>query len=735
MPALRFPGPSIPRGDMTSKPSINLWLDLWEELVEKGESPNEKAFLQEHCRNAPPEMIAEFRKQLRRLDRMNARIDTAAVSNTSAGTASDTKKPAKTTPKILQPGFEPVKGYVLISKLGSGGFGQVWKATGPGGHEVALKFVRLERHVGAAEQRALDVMRHVRHPHLLSCHGSWQLGKWLILMMDLADRTLLDRFEEEKSRGFSGIPADELLIYMEESAKGIDFLNEPRHLTADGTLAGIQHRDVKPDNILLQGGGVKVADFGIAKLVEETSTGHTGQRTVAYAAPECFDNKTTAQSDQYSFAVTYCLLRGGRRPFEGSPLEVMLGHRERKPDLSMLPDKERPIVARALAKTPRDRWSSCREFVAALQAVNDGQTLKTPVVKPRGSTLSKLLPPSSRWSDWRSLAPAALLSTILPLVVVWLLTTWNEPEPAPAPADLAAMSVPPVISVPESREDKEPLPAREPEPAPDSEVPTPVTAAVAVVDDNAAEPTLDESGDSRPPTPAKLRSSAPEQDAAPWQPRQLSFEPIFDRFNLFGWQEYRTIVESGKPKVNGRFAVRHVPEPGSWKIEDRQLVSDVSSREPSGFLRTTRTYSDFVLKFSFRVTPKVDSGILIRCPEASVGHLDDAGLEVQIADDYGLQIRDSSGRTGAIYRIAGPSVSLLYPDSHWNTGSIRCEGDLVEVTINGETAVRLDMSEVTALKDRPRSGFIALMTGQGSETPKGPWFKDLRIAELNNRDK
>ncbi|MBM4073566.1 MAG: hypothetical protein FJ271_32295, partial [Planctomycetes bacterium] len=162
--------------------------------------------------------------------------------------------------------------------------------------------------------------------------------------------------------------APEIYELFLQAAQGIDFLNEPRHVLTGQAQLGIQHRDIKPQNLLLVAGSVKVADFGLARVLEGAVTSHTGSMTPAYAAPEFFKRQTTAQSDQYSLAVTYCQVRGGRLPFIGTPEAIMAGHLREPPELTMLPENERPVVARALAKEPKERWPSCRAFVEALRA-------------------------------------------------------------------------------------------------------------------------------------------------------------------------------------------------------------------------------------------------------------------------------------------------------------------------------------------------------------------------------
>jgi serine/threonine protein kinase len=253
-----------------------------------------------------------------------------------------------------------VEGYTLVHELGRGAFGAVWKATGPGGFPVALKFVRLDHQASGHELRSLELMRDIRHPYLLGLFGAWQRGAWLIIAMELADGTLGQRLKAVVQQGQPGIAFAELLRYMEEAARGLDYLNEH----------GIQHRDVKPQNLLLVGGGVKVADFGLAKFLEHSIASNTGAMTPAYAAPEFLQGQTSATSDQYALAVTYYQLRSGRLPFTGHLAQILDGHRRHLADVSVLPQAaERTAVARALAKDPLARWPSCQAFVAALAGV------------------------------------------------------------------------------------------------------------------------------------------------------------------------------------------------------------------------------------------------------------------------------------------------------------------------------------------------------------------------------
>ena len=226
----------------------------------------------------------------------------------------------------------------------------------PGGLDVALKFIRLDAQVRALELRSLEVMKRIRHPNLVSLFGAWHKDNWLILAMELCDRSLQDRLAEALDQKLPGIPLQDLLSYMSDAANGLDALNAKQ----------VQHRDVKPANLLLLNSGVKVADFGLAKALEQTVASNSGGGTLAYTAPECFKGQLTQQSDQYSLAVTYYHLRTGRLLFKGDQALVMYAHLETEPDLSAVPSARASCAARALSKEPDNRWPNCKAFVTEL---------------------------------------------------------------------------------------------------------------------------------------------------------------------------------------------------------------------------------------------------------------------------------------------------------------------------------------------------------------------------------
>jgi hypothetical protein len=267
---------------------------------------------------------------------------------------------------LREPDAEPIPGYRLIEPLGSGGFGEVWKCEAPGGLFKAIKFVfgnlnSLDMEGARAEQELHALMRvkEVRHPFVLSMDRIEIVEGELVIVMELADRNLHDAFEESRSAGLVGIPRDTLLAYLRDAAEALDHMNEKHNL---------QHLDIKPRNLFLVSDRVKVADFGLVKHLERHSgSGILGGVTPLYAPPETFQGKIAPTSDQYSLAIVYQELVTGHRPFTGkNPRQLAQQHLQDEPDLRSLPEAERPVVARALAKDPTKRFPNCLAFIRAI---------------------------------------------------------------------------------------------------------------------------------------------------------------------------------------------------------------------------------------------------------------------------------------------------------------------------------------------------------------------------------
>ena len=267
-----------------------------------------------------------------------------------------------TSCRDFEVGQEPVPGFRLIEHLGPDG--ETYKAEGPGGFRVALQWQR-RKHL----RKSLDLFKDIRHPHVLAIFGVWSADEVDIVAMELAECTLSDRLRQGSEKGIAPL---ELLQYMEDAAKGLDYLNAPRHTLLGKSGMSVVHGDIKPVHLRLVGGHVKVAEFIHAECVDPTQPdeerGHVLACTPAFAAPERVQGVVSVQADQYSLAASYYYLRTGRHLFSSASVrEILRQCQEEDPDLAPLPVHERRVLLRALARKPKDRWPTCLAFVNALK--------------------------------------------------------------------------------------------------------------------------------------------------------------------------------------------------------------------------------------------------------------------------------------------------------------------------------------------------------------------------------
>src|SRR3954469_19559390 len=127
----------------------------------------------------------------------------------------------------IEHGVEPIPGYRLLERLGSGGFGEVLKAEAPRGLLKAAKIVYGDPRAAGSpdspqlafqELKALRRVQSVRHPYLLSIERYDVIDGRLMIVMELADGSLWDRFRDCRRRDLPGIPRDDLLRYLREAA-------------------------------------------------------------------------------------------------------------------------------------------------------------------------------------------------------------------------------------------------------------------------------------------------------------------------------------------------------------------------------------------------------------------------------------------------------------------------------------------------------------------------------------
>lgn len=323
--------------------------------------------------------------------------------------------------------------FTIVRLLGAGGMGEVYLAQHPRlPRREALKILPPELSTDLTYrerfEREADLAATLYHPHIVGVHDRGEFDGQLWISMDFVDGSDAARLLHDDYHG--GMPAAIVTEIVAAVAAALDYAHS----------RSVLHRDVKPANMLLNSADdmsqrhIRLADFGIARRLDDisglTSTNMT-IGTLHYSAPEqLMDDAVDGRADQYALAASAFHLFCGSPPFRNTNPAVVISHHlnsdpprlaELRPDLAQYSS----VLARALAKQPDDRFTTCTEFAQALRACTESsadiaspwtRTQPAPVSTP---TVARSTPePNSDATNTHTPRRRALLAAAIAVALV-----------------------------------------------------------------------------------------------------------------------------------------------------------------------------------------------------------------------------------------------------------------------------------------------------------------------------
>jgi serine/threonine-protein kinase len=325
--------------------------------------------------------------------------------------------------------------YEILASIGAGGMGEVFKARDPRlNRTVAIKVLSddlsSQPEARARFEREARAIAGLNHPHIATLHDIGRHEHTDFLVMELLEGETL---AEHLARG--ALPLPRSLAYAIEIAGALDTAH--RH--------GVTHRDLKPSNIMITRSGVKLLDFGLAKLRSTSISGATMVAkaadvtaegailgTLQYMAPEQLEGtEADARTDIFAFGTVLHEMVTGKRAFEGKSRMSLMGSilRDTPPPVSTL-ERTAPaaldrLIATCLAKDPDDRWQSARDIWRELAWIAGGGAPPSRVPAARGTV---------------SVSRAAVMAVAVG--VIGAVAAWSmRPDTPPVASPIARLTV------------------------------------------------------------------------------------------------------------------------------------------------------------------------------------------------------------------------------------------------------------------------------------------------------
>lgn len=343
---------------------------LFHAARERAGSERER-FLEESC-PADEELLREVKSLLGHGERAGSFLQEEALKKAAGA--------VEKAPTGLRVG-QDVGSYRLVSLLGTGGMGEVYRAEDRRlKRQVAVKVLREEFSRDPERlrrfKREAQLLASLNHPHICVLHDVGEREGVVYLVMEyLEGETLAGRLAK------GPLPLEQALEYAVQMADALDKAHRQ----------GIVHRDLKPGNVMLTPWGVKLLDFGLAKLklaerpssasalsVESASLTEEGMilGTLQYMAPEQLEGREAdSRNDLFAFGAVFYEMLTGRRAFEGESRAGLISAilTSEPPPVSQLQPMSSPalehVIGRCLAKEPEERWQTAKDLLHELKWV------------------------------------------------------------------------------------------------------------------------------------------------------------------------------------------------------------------------------------------------------------------------------------------------------------------------------------------------------------------------------